>query len=251
MGVRTDLGATMQKPTDWKRETSSAELRERMVGLTGGTTLLAFSCGKDAIAAWLAIRPMFKRIIPVHYELVPGLDFVQRSLAYYEDFFGCKIIRRMHPSFVRMLRNCVFQPPERWRAIEEACLPGDKAYSHEAILDDVKAELGLDTNTFVATGVRAADSPYRRMASDKHGAVNWKRLSWWPVYDWKLANVDESLQTAGVKLPVDYLLWGRSFDGVDHRFLAPMRERLPEDYARVLEWFPLADLELFRRTLRT
>lgn len=241
----------MQKPTDWKRETSSAELRERMVGLTGGTTLLAFSCGKDAIAAWLAIRPMFKRIVPVHYELVPGLDFVQRSLAYYEDFFGCKIIRRMHPSFIRMLRNCVFQPPERWRAIEEACLPGDKAYSHEAILDDVKAELGLDPNTFVATGVRAADSPYRRMASDKHGAVNWKRLSWWPVYDWKLANVDESLQTAGVKLPVDYLLWGRSFDGIDHRFLAPMKERLPEDYARVLEWFPLADLELFRRTLRT
>jgi hypothetical protein len=220
----------------------------RMAALTGDTALLAFSTGKDALAAWLAIKPHFKRIIPVHYELVPGMAFLDRSIAYYEDFFGCKIIRRMHPSFVRWLRNLVFQPPDRWMAILGAGLPTESEYNHETILASVRAELGLG-DVFVATGVRACDSPYRRMSVEKHGAVNWPRMSWWPVYDWNVQAVDEALSASGVKLPVDYTLWGRSFDGIDHRFLEPMSRLLPDDYARVLEWFPLADLEMFRRRL--
>ena len=238
----------MDKPRNWTNPNTSEDLRERMAELTGETALLAFSCGKDALATWLAIKPHFHRIIPVHYELVHGMAFVQRSLDYYEDFFGCKIIRRMHPSFVRWLRNLVFQPPERWTAIVRADLPSDREYSHETILSSVRKELGLG-EVFVATGVWACDSPYRRMSVQKHGAVNWQRLSWWPVYDWNVQAVDAALSASGVKLPVDYTLWGRSFDGIDYRFLEPMARYLPEDYARVLEWFPLADLELFRRRL--
>jgi hypothetical protein len=238
----------MQKPSNWTKPLNSSELRKRIAQLTGDTALLAFSAGKDAIAAWLAIKPHFKRIIPVHYELVPGLDFIQHSLAYYEDFFGCKIIRRMHPSFVRWMRNLVFQPPDRWAPILDGNLPSELQYSHETILASVRKELGLG-ESFVATGVRACDSPYRRMSVDKHGAVNWQRLSWWPVYDWTVADVDRALGDAGVKLPVDYHLWGRSFDGIDYRFLEPMSRLLPDDYARVLDWFPLADLEMFRRRL--
>ena len=59
-------------------------------------TLLAFSAGKDAIAAWLAIRPHFERVIPYYLYLVPGLEFVEESLAFYERFFGAKIARLPH-----------------------------------------------------------------------------------------------------------------------------------------------------------
>ena len=239
----------MSAPANWSPPAASAKLREKMAELTGDTAFLAFSCGKDAIAAWLAIRPHFKRIIPVHYELVPGMSFVQKSLAYYEDFFGCEILRRIHPSFVRWLRNLVFQSPDRWVAIEDAELPSESQYSHDTIWQEVRETMNLP-GAFVASGVRACDSPYRRLAVQKHGAVNWARKSWWPIYDWNLPAVDEALSRAGVKLPVDYRLWGRSFDGIDHRFLEPMRRCLPADYRKVLEWFPLADLELFRRTLQ-
>lgn len=238
----------MNRPGDWVEPQNSAELRARMATLTGDTALLAFSCGKDAIAAWLAMVPHFKRIIPVHYELVPGLAFVDRSLRYYEDFFGCEVLRRPHPAFVRWLREYTFQPPERWPIIEEIDFPAK--YTHESILDDIRCDLKLDESVFVANGVRACDSPFRRMAVRKHGAVNWARRSWWPVYDWTLADVETSIAKSGVKLPVDYRLWGRSFDGIDHRFLEPMKRHLPDDYARVLEWFPLAHLELFRRDLQ-
>ena len=41
-------------------------------------------------------------------------------------------------------------------------------------------------------------------------------------------------------LPVDYEMFGRSFDGIDYRFISPIKERFPDDYARILEWFPMA-----------
>lgn len=44
-------------------------------------TLLAFSTGKDAIAAWLAVRDSFEAVHPYYLYLVPGLEFVEESLA--------------------------------------------------------------------------------------------------------------------------------------------------------------------------
>ena len=49
-----------------------------------------------------------------------------------------------------------------------------------------------------------------------------------------------------VKLPIDYEMFGKSFDGLDYRFLKPIKERFPEDYAKIKEFFPLIDLEILR-----
>lgn len=240
----------MQKPQDWKSPKDSAELRMRMRELVGDTTLLAFSCGKDALATWLALRPLFDRIVPVYYEPMPGLEFVDRNIAYYEAWFGCKIIRRLHPSFIRKLYHAVFQPYHRAELIASYGFPSEQTYTHELILEDVRAELGLSPDVPVATGVRASDSMCRRLAVNKFGSVNWKRQSWQPIYDWSVDDVVDAISSAGVKLPADYHLWGRSFDGIDYRFLAPLREHYPRDYETVLKWFPLAEVEMIRRELR-
>ena len=54
------------------------------------------------------------------------------------------------------------------------------------------------------------------------------------------------IEGAGVDLPVDYEWFGRSFDGIDYRFTKPLSEHAPDDFKRLLEWFPLAELEIFR-----
>jgi hypothetical protein len=41
------------------------------------TCILSFSCGKDAIAAWLELKRYFDNIVPVYMNLVPGLEFVE------------------------------------------------------------------------------------------------------------------------------------------------------------------------------
>jgi len=211
------------------------------------TVILSFSCGKDSIAAWLQLRRYFKRIEPVYLYLVPDLEFIERSLAYYESWFNCKIMRVPHPSFFRMMDNFVFQAPENLSVIDDLDPP---VPDYEYTFARVKETLGLPDETMTALGVRAVDSPMRMTAIRKYGAVNWNKSTFYPVYDWNKERLVNEIKGAGVRLPVDYRLWGRSFDGLDYRFTKGLRDTFPNDYKRILEFFPLAEVEILRMQYR-
>jgi 3'-phosphoadenosine 5'-phosphosulfate sulfotransferase (PAPS reductase)/FAD synthetase len=227
--------------------TPSADIRADLAR-TGVPVLLAFSRGKDSLAAWLALRDAGVEVRPFHLYLVPGLEFVDESLAFYEDFFGQRIPQLPHPSLFRWLNNLTFTPPERIRVIEAAQLPEPDYVEISRVLC---AEVyGLDpATTLTADGIRAADSPNRRTAIKGHGPVRRHVMKVSPVWDWRIRHVRAALEHHACPLPVDYELFNRTFDGLDYRFLAPIKDRFPRDYQRILDWFPLADLEIFRAQL--
>ncbi|MFI0406605.1 hypothetical protein [Actinomadura sp. 3N508] len=227
--------------------TPSAILRKELAE-AGKPVLLSFSRGKDSLAAWLALRDAGVQVIPYHLYLIPGLRFVEESLAYMADFFGCDgpILNLPHPSLYRWLNALTFQPPERCHVIEAAKLP---EFTYRELNDLVRRHYGLGDDSWVCDGVRAADSPNRRMALKSHGPINANAHTQKVVWDWRKADVIGAIETAGVRLPPDYLWFGRSFDGLDRRFLAKLKTYAPEDYQRVLDWFPLADTDLYRADL--
>lgn len=227
--------------------TNSAELCERMAQECD-TAIIAFSTGKDSIAAWLQMRRYFKRIVPYYCYSVPNLSFVERSLAYYEDFFGTHIYRLPHRSLYRWMRGLVFQPPDHVTKIEALDIPGEE-YDDAMIGEIVRQTAGLPDGAYTGTGVRMADSPMRRVGLKTHGCINHNRKCFYPVYDWTKADLLREIDSAGVKLPPDYKLFGRTFDGIDYRFLAPIKEHYPEDYKKIITWFPLAELEIMRREM--
>lgn len=206
-------------------------------------TMLAFSTGKDAIAAWLALRDHFEKVHAYYLYLVPGLEFVEESLAYYEQFFGVKITRLPHPSLHRWLNSFTFQPPERVAVIKQAGLPW---HDYKDIRKVMIEDKGLNPKMLVADGVRAADSPMRRIAIKTHGPISLNQGRYHPVWDWLKADLVGCFKKAGVKLPEDYKLFGRSFDGLDLRFMLPLKKHRPKDYRTICEWFPCVDLEIFR-----
>lgn len=222
---------------------SSTELNAWIAG-QGDTCVLSFSTGKDSIAAWLELRRHFKRVVPFYAFLIPGLSFVEKSLAYYERFFETPILRVPHPFLYRCLNSLVFQAPQNCALIERADLAN---FDYADVYRFVKEDTGLPDSAWVATGVRAVDNPLRMITVRQSGAYNPGLRTFMACFDWNKSRVLDEIKAAGVGLPVDYRVFGRSFDGLDYRFLAPLKEHFPEDYARVLELFPLADLELFRR----
>jgi hypothetical protein len=224
--------------------TPSQQLRDE---LHGETVILAFSRGKDSIAAWLALREAGVEVLPYHMYLVPELRFVDESLAYFADFFGCgPILNLPHPSLYRWLDALVYQPPERCAVIDQV---GIYAPEYTEINPMVREHFGLPPDTPVCNGVRAADSPNRRMAVKVHGPVNEKAATTQIVWDWKIADVRAAIAKHSVQLPPDYKWFGRSFDGIDARFTSKLKLYAPDDYERVLSWFPFADLDLYRATL--
>ena len=223
---------------EWTSRKCIEEIRRRT-----DTILLSFSRGKDSIAAWLEVRKYFPRVIPFYCYRIPGLGFVERSLAYYEKFFGCKIWQLPHPSTYNQLRHLMFQPPENCAIIEAADL---EHFSYEDLEDSLRTDLHLGPEVYTATGVRSADSQRRALALRRFGPINTRKKKFHPIFSWNKDDVIRSMEQAGVQLPVDYLMFGRSFDGINAQFLEPLKKWFPEDYVRVIRLFPMAELELLR-----
>lgn len=210
------------------------------------TVVLSFSGGKDSLACWLVLRPYFPRIIPVYHYWVPGLRFVEEALTYYEDVLGAHIHRLPHPIFYQLLANSYFQPAHRVPICEYYDLPEMSFRDWTDILAD---EYGALETYWTAVGTRAHDSATRRMAMRRHGTVREAERKFFPVADLKKDELIALFRRHGVRLPRDYAIWGRSFDGIDYYFLRGVRDHYPEDYRRILEWFPLAELEFARKEI--
>ncbi len=210
--------------------------------------LLSFSMGKDSLAAYYQLRRFFDadRIIPVFAYLVPGLAFQERALALYEaEVFGRRIIRMPNPNLYNKLGGVLFQTPKNYEVLKRLRLL-DVRMEWETIFEAVRLDLSLPPETPVAIGNRACDSPARRTALARFGPFTASKRKCYPVYDFNIERVLAILKDNKAFLPVDYEIWGRTFDGLDYRFIEPLKRNFPEDYARIKEYFPLIDLEIKR-----
>jgi len=208
------------------------------------TIILSFSCGKESIVMWLILGDHF-RIIPLYLYIIPGLGFVEESLKYYEGFFCNKIYQRPSQLLINMLRNCIFSAPSQFRGYSGLRLRGD----YYGIIDDLKEELGIG-DAYIANGMRANENLFQRLNLRKTGPIKRERKIFYPMHDWTNTDVEREIKKANIRLPIDYKLFGRSFNGIGYRFLKPIRERFPEDYKLILDWFPLAELEIKRMEYR-
>lgn len=207
------------------------------------TIMLSFSRGKDSIAAWLVLREHFPRIIPVHMHAVPHLSFVDESLAYYEKFFGTHIIDVMHPAGMRTLNQYGFQSPENCSVIELFRIPN---LTFNQLFIEIGKDLGLE-KPWVATGVRGCDTLVRRTVWKRFGAVTENTHKFKPIIEYTKDDVLKIITANGVKLPYDYVMFGRTIGRTIWGFLKPLKEHLPDDFERIKDFYPMVDVELLRR----
>jgi hypothetical protein len=218
----------------------------------GDCTLLAFSRGKDSIATALALRDRLD-VVPFTYIHVDGLAFVEDSLAYYEKhLFGRRIARFPHGSVYHWYDLGVYQPIENWQ-IYFATEMGDPLISiggmagygnliRKELIEDEK----ITANPLIALGVQASDSPQRWLSFQRHGAIRSRQGAWYPIWNYARDRLLGEIERSGIKLPIDYHLFGKSFDGIKTEYLVAIKRELPDDYRRILELFPLAEVEVWK-----
>ncbi|UGY15141.1 hypothetical protein HAP48_0042555 [Bradyrhizobium septentrionale] len=216
-----------------------AEYKERY----GDKTLIAFSRGKDSIAVALGLRDKIE-MIPFYYDDIPGLEFIDESLDYYErKLFGRKILRLPHPVFYKHFSNGLFQPMRRAQILAAASIP---RLDHKDVVEMVKQQEGIEGTILSATGIRALDNAIRFMSIRKHGAIRPTVGNWAPIWDWTKGRLMDEIEKSGVSLPPDYTFLPRSLDGFSYLYLIPLKERFPRDFERICDWLPLARAELLR-----
>lgn len=230
------------KPSKFTREATLKQIRA-----DGKDVLLSFSCGKDSLSAWIILRDYGFTVHPFYMYLVPNLGFVEHTLKHYEKHFGVHIPRVAHPNGYWWIRSKGFQPPEVWDAVDSLGLP---RFDYPDVNAGIARKLGFEPERmWTAVGTRVVDSPIRRWQLTVNGPINHTKRIFMPIFDMRKDEQIELLRKAKVKLANDYQIFARSFDGIDYRFLKPIKDNYPEDYAKILARFPLAHLEFVRAKL--
>lgn len=209
------------------------------------TVMISFSCGKDAWGVWCALRDKMD-IQPFHYYGgIPHMSFIDEYLEYAEKKIGKHIINLPSKMTYNLLsaEGCAAQPPHRVLPLFMCNL---QPFDYEDIQNAAIRQAKLPEGTFTALGVRAADSARRALFFKTHGPITESKKKFYPIWDWNKDKLMSELKRNDVKLPIDYKLFGRSFDGLYYMYLKPIKDNYPEDYKRILEYYPLVDMEIYR-----
>ncbi|WP_148039642.1 phosphoadenosine phosphosulfate reductase [Slackia faecicanis] len=225
-----------------KGQPTSAEVRQALKA-EGRPVVLACSLGKDSLAAWIALERDGIEVVPVYFWSIPRLPMVEESIAKIEAVFGVRIHQYPHPRWFRTLNNCVYQSPDHCGIIDAAGLV-EMTYEDERPL--ILEDLGLPPDTWECDGVRACDNPYRRASLTRHGLMKKTTRKASVIADWTKKECMDAIAERGIGLPPDYELFGRSFDGLDMRFMKPLRENRPEDFEIVRKWYPFIKADELR-----
>ena len=244
----SDRVRNIDRGKDFPGIMSSKRVRDKL--RESGPVLLGFSRGKDSIAAWCALEDAGVDVIPFHLYRIPGLRFEAESIDYFQDAFKTRIYQLPHPYFWQSMVGYQFQTPERCATIDAAHVTPP---TYEQIVDMLREYFGVPDAWYV-DGVSANNSLVRRTAIKTHGVMKPKHKKAHPIWDWALKDVRETIEGNSLELPPDYTwfaknpgkLDGRSFDGLDARFLGPLKKFAPDDYQRLLDWYPLASTEADR-----
>lgn len=228
---------------------ATRELAEQMSAQCGGVCILSFSRGKDSLACWLWLREFFPRIIPFHCALVPHMQFVDESLAHYEEFFGVKIERMLHHYVGWVLTDMAFQVLEDEEDINAS--GGWWQYDSDEIAELLKVKYDCP-QAWLAYGITGTDNPFRRKRMIQGKGRQPERRVFYPCYDWTREQLTRIIEVAGCGLPVDYCWDDRSFNNLFNWKVHPrIRECYPKDWEKLELFCPLLRAcearQIFRR----
>lgn len=165
--------------------------------------------------------------------LVPGLDFQERMLTWYERKYGIHIHRLPHMDTSTMLRYGAFTVPDY----------NVPQIGINDIYDYMRRETGIP---WIAAGERINDSIWRRAMIKHSGSIDRQRGRFYPLAEWNKNEVMQYIKKARLKLGEDSKKLGFSFRSLDGKELSVIKRIYPDDYKKILRVFPFAEASVLR-----
>lgn len=207
------------------------------------SVIVGFSGGKDAVVTLDLCRKFFPRVESYFLYLIPGLEFQENYLQFFERKYGLTIHRMPSPALADWLRGGGYR------------LPSSLAQKTRKIkLIDIQNHLRLKTGIeWFATGEKCIDSIERNAMIRRVRGVDPKRRILWPCAYWNDSAIFNHLKQHNIPLPPDYRFSAgenykpRSFGSMGPTELDFIRRHFPADYQKIIDMFPLLPANLLKR----
>jgi hypothetical protein len=207
------------------------------------TNILHFSCGSDAVASYLRLKEFGIKPILVYHYFIKGLPIHQNYIDWFEKKFNERIYQFPSTLFSEMLDNALYQYPvkarERFRNkigydLEKHTKESFDRFLADSVGGDVVFHLGL----------KYTDGLRRYQHLIKQGCKY--KDKFYPIASFQVKDIQDILEKYDCLLPIDYRLWGISFESPRAWNINLIKEFCPVTYKMILEVFPLVGAEGLR-----
>jgi len=204
-----------------------------------GECIVAFSGGKDSLAAIDLCAKAFTKVRAFFKFMVPGLEVCERQMRWARERYGIEVIQFPSIGVIEAKRDGVW------------CFPLDidlppQGYPLKVSFQYAQELTGLKC---IMTGMKDADGLKRRQffANIRDGGDPIWHDVHHPIKDWRKKDVLDYLKVNKIPLPSAEKGSVTSGVGLDHDSLCWLHDEHKQDFEKLETWFPYAGAAIARR----
>lgn len=195
--------------------------------------LVGFSGGKDSVVTLDLCMKYFKNVQPYFMYIVKDLEFQEKTIRYYENKYGVKMLRVPHFMLSDFLRYGSFRMPD----LDVPIIKTVDLYNY------MRNETGI---YWIGAGERISDSIVRRAMIKNSGTIDTKRGRIYPVAQWNKANIMSYLKVNTLPLSLENKALGFSFRSLMGEDMKKIKEKFPSDFEKIKRDFPLIEASIIK-----
>jgi hypothetical protein len=207
------------------------------------TNILHFSCGSDAAASYLRLKEFGIKPILVYHYFIKGLPLHQNYLNWFEKKFNERVYQFPSTLFSEFLYKSLYQKPIKAREKFYDRIGYDLAGHTKEKFDGFLAD-SVGGDAVFHLGLKYTDGLRRYQHLIKNGCSHGDKF--YPIASFQVKDIQAMLEKHDCLLPIDYRLWGISFESPRAWNINLIKENCPVTYKMILDWFPMAGAHCYR-----
>ena len=213
------------------------DFKQKVELLKNKTNVLHFSTGADSVAAFLRLRENGIEPILVYKYFIKDLPMVKNYIDYFEKKFNVHVYQFPSTLWAEHNDKVLYQLPLKAREKHFNNLGKyyldyyDKDYFDKALAQAIGGDVVFHI------GLRYTDGLHRYQHLMKHG-VSFKN-KFYPIASFKVGDIHDILDRYECRLPIEYGLWGISFESPRSFNINLIKEHCPATFMAIQSQFPL------------
>jgi len=211
--------------------------------LKNKTNILHFSCGADAVASYLRLKEFAIKPILVYHYFLKDLPMVKNYINWFEKKFNERIFQFPSTLFSEMIYKGLYQYPVKAREKFYNRI-GYELQGHSKEKFDKFLADSIGGDVVFHLGLKYTDGLRRYQHLIKNGCYHGNKF--YPIASFQVKDIQDILEKYDCLLPIEYRLWGLSFESPRAWNIPLIKKNCPETYKMILDWFPLIGAEGLR-----